>query len=58
MNKAICIVSEEGEQTIIKKIIPLTKLKEVNEIDDNFRLEYRFYDTDNQIWYKLSVKKI
>jgi hypothetical protein len=58
MNKAICIVSEEEEQTIIKKIIPLTKLKEVNEIDDNFRLEYRFYDTDNQIWYELSVKKI
>jgi len=58
MNEAICLVSENEENINIKKIIPLTKLKEVNEIDDNFRLEYRFYDTENKIWYKLSVKKI
>jgi len=50
--KTICIVYEEEEQTIIKKIIPLTKL-----IDDNYRLETKVYDKENQIWYKLSVSK-
>jgi hypothetical protein len=51
--KTICLVSEDKEQTVIKKLIPLVQL-----IDDNYRLETKVYDTDNQIWYKISISKV
>jgi hypothetical protein len=57
MEKIICIVSEEQEETNIKKLVSLKKLIEINEIDDNFKLEYKIFDNDNQIWYKLTVEK-
>jgi len=56
-DKTICIVYEDKEHINIKKLIPLKKIIEVNEIDDNFKLEYKIYDEENQIWYKLSVEK-
>lgn len=50
--KIIALVYEKEDSIIIKKLLPFPKL-----VDNNYRLETKVYDTENQIWYKLSLEK-